>query len=319
MTKFSLGQEWVSKVTRSDHPDVPVMGANRSPLPDARERSAFLDEMSRSETVREMSRRKWFKPSLASAKERVAERGAALFEFLAVNRATRPAYAMFKGRRLTAKRSVLDNLGTQAWIAHITDVAQECSNRTTFAASSISRELLRSIAQLSTSDRGPRQALDVLREVGICVVLESGLPGMSVDGASFHTTGANPVLALTARHDRLDNFWFTLFHEIGHICLHLSEPSDDVFVDSEEESGSDGVEAEAEANAFAKDNLIPRDTWLRSDAHRFGTEASVVALAKHLGIHPAIVAGRIRFERHEFRIFDDLIGRGQVRDVLFAD
>jgi HTH-type transcriptional regulator / antitoxin HigA len=101
--------------------------------------------------------------------------------------------------------------------------------------------------------------------------------------------------------------------------LHLTDPSDDVFIDSLEDNASDEQEAEAEANAFAKDGLIPRDTWLRSDAYRLGSEASVLSLAKQLGVHPAIVAGRIRFERREFRIFTDLVGVGGVRDVIFSD
>jgi HTH-type transcriptional regulator / antitoxin HigA len=318
MTTFSLRQDWVSRVTKADDPDIQVIGPDDSPAPNAAELSAFLEELSRSEPVREMSRRKWLQPTRPQVKEPVGDRGVALFKFLAVSRATMPAYAMFKGRRLTAKRTLLDEVATRAWVARVTDVAHRRSDSATFRASSISVAFLRSLAQLSSRARGPLLALEAVREIGICVVLESGLPGMSVDGASFHTAEVGPVLALTVRHDRLDNFWFTLLHEIGHIYLHLREPSDDVFVDSEEESEGDEIEAEAEANAFAKDSLIPRDTWLRSEAHRLGNEASIVALAKQLHIHPAIVAGRIRFERREFRIFNDLIGRGHVREVVFA-
>jgi HTH-type transcriptional regulator/antitoxin HigA len=152
-------------------------------------------------------------------------------------------------------------------------------------------------------------------------VIESSLPGMSVDGASFHPSHlGRPVLAMTLRHDRLDNFWFTLLHEIGHIALHVQHPSEDVFVDSfEGDDETEEQEAEAEANAFAKDALIPRDTWFRSEARRLGSEASVLSLAKQLGIHPAIVAGRIRYERQDFRLFHDLVGQGEVRELIFAD
>jgi HTH-type transcriptional regulator/antitoxin HigA len=141
---------------------------------------------------------------------------------------------------------------------------------------------------------------------------------MSVDGVSLHDEHVGPVLAMTLRHDRLDNFWFTLLHEIGHICLHLHHPGNAVFVDSEDEDNEDS-EVEAEANAFAKDGLIPRDVWLRSDAHRRGDEASVLNLARKLGIHPAIVAGRLRFERRDYRMFPGLIGIGQVRSLIFGD
>lgn len=319
MTTFSLGQEWVSRITKEDDPDVPVMGADLSALPDQAELSAFLDDLSRSETVREMSRRKWLKPLQASAKTGVAERGSALLEFLSLKRPAMPAYAMFRGRRPLEKHKLLDELAEMAWVARVTDVARECIVEQTFNPTKINKDFLTSLARMSLRVDGPRLALDSLKGIGICVVLEGNLPGMSIDGASFHTAEVGPVLALTIRHDRLDNFWFTLFHEIGHICLHLTEPSGEIFVDSEEENDFDEAEAEAEADAFSKDNLIPRDTWLRSDARRYGNEASVVALARQLGIHPAIVAGRIRYERRDFRIFNDLIGRGKVRETVFDE
>jgi len=64
-----------------------------------------------------------------------------------------------------------------------------------------------------------------------------------------------------------------------------------MFIDWLKEGTSDEQEAEAEANTFAKDGLIPRDLWLRSDAYRLGSEGGVLNLAKQLGVHPAIVAG----------------------------
>lgn len=318
MTTISLGQAWVSRVTKSSAPDVSVIGADLSPLPNATQLKLVLNKLALSEGAREMVRRKWFQP--VTTNDKVAARGHALFDFLFASKSSRPAFAMFKGRRLTAQRDLFDEIFTMAWIAHVTDTASSQSSGGVFKTSNISDDFISHIARLSARRDGPKQVLEALRGIGICVVIESGLPGMSVDGASFHTKQVGPVLALTLRHDRLDNFWFTLLHEVGHIALHLSDPSDDVFVDSVEDGESDDdQEAEAEANAFAKDSLIPRDTWLRSDAHRFGNESSVVSLAKQLGIHPAIVAGRIRYERRDFRIFNNLVGFGEVRDFIFTD
>jgi HTH-type transcriptional regulator/antitoxin HigA len=219
---------------------------------------------------------------------------------------------------MNLQSDLFEEISTVAWIAHVADTAEAQPSKVPFKESSISEEFIRRLAKLSVRTDGPRHALDALRDVGINVVIESSLPGMSIDGASFHRKGTGPVLAMTLRYDRLDNFWFTLLHEVGHIALHLAEPSDDVFVDSIEEGSTDNEEAEAEADAFAKDGLVPRDTWLRSDARRLGSESSVVSLAKQLGIHPAIVAGRIRYERKEFRIFTNLVGIGGVRDIIFT-
>lgn len=317
MTNFSLGQGWVSRVTKATASDAPVIGKDLSPLPNAAQLKAVLRKLSLSEAAREMVRRKWLQPG--GGNDKVAERGHALFDFLFSRNASRPAFAMFKGRRLSAQRDLIEEVSTMAWIAHVTETAQGQSRKDRFKPTALNEDFIRRLTKLSVLDDGPRRALVTVQEIGIAVVVESGLPGMSVDGASFHSRQSGPVLALTLRHDRLDNFWFTLLHELGHIALHLADPGDDVFVDSIDEAVSDEQEAEAEADAFAKDGLVPRDTWLRSDARRLGSESSVISLAKQLGIHPSIVAGRIRYERREFRIFTDLVGMGRVRDLIFAD
>lgn len=317
MKTFSLGQDWVSRVTNSAEPDAPVAGVVGSPRPSAQDLEEFLGYISRTETVREISRRKWLKTTSTSATGRVVERGNALMEFLSARHAAVPAFTMFKGRRPRPERNVMDEVATCAWITHVTDMACQSRPTTQFSPAALNTEFVRALVKLSTNARGPKMALDAIRDIGISVVVESSLPAMSVDGASFHTPQTGPVLALTLRHDRLDNFWFTVFHELGHIRLHLSEPSEDVFIDSDEDE-DDAMEAEAEANAFAKDSLVPRDTWLRSEAHRFGNVSSLMQLAKQLGIHPAIVAGRIRYERRQFDMFQDLIGQGQVRETVFS-
>ena len=316
MKNFSVGQAWVSRVTKASGPEISVIGGDVSQPPDAAQFHAVLRELSLTETAREMVRRKWIQPK--SIKDKVAERGEAMFDFLYAGSAHRPALAMFKGRRSSARRDLIDEVATMAWVAHVLDSAREQASREKFRTSNLSADFIRKLTKLSARHDGPKRALAAVRGIGISVVIESGLPGMSVDGASLHTTSAGPVLALTLRYDRLDNFWFTLLHELGHIALHLSDPSDDVFVDSLEDGAGDEQEAEAEANAFAKDGLIPRDLWLRSNAYRLGSQGSVLELAKQLGVHPAIVAGRIRYERREFKIFSDLVGMGNVRDVIFA-
>ena len=317
MNDFSLGQAWVSRVTEAGFPGVSAVGATPSPMPDTAQLKAVLHELSLTETAREMVRRKWIQPK--GIKDKVAERGEAIFDFLFARPAQHPAFAMFKGRRLSEQRDLIEEIATMAWVAHVLDSARANARHVKFKPSSLSADFIRGLARLSAHEDGPRQALAAVREIGISLIVESGLPGMSVDGASLHMSDAGPVLALTLRYDRLDNFWFTLLHELGHIALHLSEPSAEVFIDSLEDRAGDEQEAEAEANAFAKDGLIPRDLWLRSDAYRLGSERSALNLANQLGVHPAIVAGRIRYERRNFRIFNDLVGEGGVRDVIFAD
>ena len=77
---FSLGQAWVSRVTEANTADIPVVGADLSPLPDAAQLQTVLRKLALSESAREIVRRQWVQPG--SSNDNVAERGQALFDFL---------------------------------------------------------------------------------------------------------------------------------------------------------------------------------------------------------------------------------------------
>src|SRR5260221_12790974 len=237
MSDILLGQAWVSRITKADFPEVSAIGADPSPMPDTAQLHAVLRERSLTETVREMVRRRWIQPK--GIKDKIGERGEAIFYFLFARPVDRPELAMFRGRRSSLQRDLTEEFATMAWVVHVLDSASANPPNMKFKPSSLSDDFVRKLAKLSVHDDGPRQALAAVREIGISLVVESGLPGMSVDGASLHTNAAGPVHALTLRYDRLDNFWFSLLHELGHIALHLSEPSADVFVDSLEDSPGD--------------------------------------------------------------------------------
>src|SRR5262245_53410414 len=127
MKNFSLGQAWVSRVTRAEFQEVSVIGADVSAMPDAAEFQAVLRELSLTETAREMVRRKWIQPK--TLKDKVAERGEAIFDFLFAHAAYRPAVAMFKGRRINRQRDLIEEIATLAWIAHVLDSAREQESR----------------------------------------------------------------------------------------------------------------------------------------------------------------------------------------------
>ena len=114
---------------------------------------------------------------------------------------------------------------------------------------------------------------------------------------------------MTLRHDRLDNFWFVLFHEIAHICLHLSEALTAIFDDLDVKI--DGIEQEADA--FALNALIPDIIWKKSLVRFSPSAETIINQAKTLKVHPALVAGRIRRETGRYYQFSDLIGQGEVR------
>ncbi len=200
-----------------------------------------------------------------------------------------------------------------AWLARVIQRARR--RRTTlvdFRADALTAEFLRELAQLSWSDRGPLLAIEFLEKHGIAVVVEPHLKGTQLDGAALRDINGEPIIGLTLRYDRLDNFWFTLLHEVAHLWRHVT--GDEVFLDDLEVTSED--RREAEANRLAREAFIPRLVWKRSDAFLSPSKESIDRLARELRIHPAIIAGRLRREVGNYRIFSDLIGTHEVRAML---
>ncbi|WP_342653403.1 ImmA/IrrE family metallo-endopeptidase [Pseudomonas sp. F3-2] len=198
-----------------------------------------------------------------------------------------------------------------AWLARVIQKSRELSeNITTYNNKSVDEAFIRKVVQLSPDAQGPKAAVDLIRSIGISVVIEPQLKGTMLDGAALMDTDGTPIIALTLRNDRLDNFWFTLTHELAHIWKHIKSP-DEVILDDLEHSTDD--KREAEANRIARDSFIPRSKWKSSDACMNPNRDNIISLGRELKIHPAIIAGRLRKETGNYNQFTDLVGHGEVR------
>jgi HTH-type transcriptional regulator/antitoxin HigA len=99
------------------------------------------------------------------------------------------------------------------------------------------------------------------------------------------------------------------------VSLHLEKDRSGAFVDDLKAEGSDDMEMKADD--FAADVLVPTGKWNASGLQSNWSTKAVISFAERLRIHPAIVAGRIRRERDNYRILSQLVGRGAVRRVFF--
>ena len=210
-------------------------------------------------------------------------------------------------RRSVRKNEKSDACALQVWLAAVRKLAfaMDVSGYTP-----VTREDLTNIARMSIHSDGPVRAVEALRAKGIRVIAMPHLRGTYLDGAVF-LLDAKPVIGLTLRYDRLDNFWHTLMHELSHLALgHVSE--EPVF-DDLEIAVQDGKECEADL--FAQNIFIPHERWKAFREQRIST-MSICALAAELSLSPAIVAGRYRFETKNYRIFTALVGHGEVRRLF---
>ena len=124
-----------------------------------------------------------------------------------------------------------------------------------------------------------------LAECGVVLVFLPHLAGTGVHGASFYD-GRKVVCAMTVRGKDADKFWFSLFHELGHIiCGHLSA------------SQGTTEEQEREADNFARNWLLPPEEIGRFEQEGRFTSADITAFAKSMGVAPGIVVGRLQNDR----------------------
>ena len=106
----------------------------------------------------------------------------------------------------------------------------------------VTPELLRNVAQFSRFEDGPRRAVDLLGALGIAVEMVPHLPKTHLDGAALRMADGPPVIGLTLRYDRIDNFWFCLLHELAHVGRHLDAGEDASFVHDHSLRGSRGAQ-----------------------------------------------------------------------------
>ncbi|MCX6055617.1 MAG: ImmA/IrrE family metallo-endopeptidase [Chloroflexi bacterium] len=205
-----------------------------------------------------------------------------------------------------------------AWQAQVLTKANQGS-LLEFDPSSFGSEIMDKVVHLSAYTTGPLKAREFLASLGIPLIFLQHLPHTYQDGACFLSPAGRPVIGMTLRHDRQDNFWFTLLHELSHVYLHLMRGDDLVFADNTERVDPQCDGKEQEANVYCSDRLIPSEVWMQErDRLLNGADSSYfISLAEKLNICPAIIAGRIRQEKGDYTLYDNMLGRGEVR-ILFG-
>jgi HTH-type transcriptional regulator / antitoxin HigA len=142
---------------------------------------------------------------------------------------------------------------------------------------------------------------------GVAVVVVPAPARCRASGATRVLSDKRRLIVLSLRHKTNDHFWFTLFHEIGHLLLHQSVPT---FVDEE---GTEASEAEIEANEFASDVLVPSNRK-EEMLHLAADATEVMSFARSIGIAPGVVVGQL--QHHGKLTFNQLNGLKRRFDFL---
>jgi len=215
-----------------------------------------------------------------------------------------------------AKKTNVAGEATPAQVAWIHRVKQLASEMIVGKYSHESaRACVSRLKALLSAPEESRKAPRILAEAGIRFVIVETLTSAKIDGVCLWLNDTAPVIGMSVRYDRMDNFWFVLRHEIEHVLrLHgQSAVMLDAELEGQRAGTSDAIaEEERVANTAAADFCVPQDSLARFIARKqpFFAERDILGFARTLQIHPALIAGQLqhktqrydRFRGHQVKI-----------------
>ena len=245
--------------------------------------------------VNELIRNKW-----ASVRDRN--------DMAEMNRVMEPYVSDIANSQVLAHKTYADDtkltLLQTAWVLRSRQLATEMTVRGEFKQSDING-CIAELKQLMLSGSSVSEVPAVLSKYGVRLVLVE-CKNSKIDAACTWLDKKRPVIAMTLRFDRIDNFWFVLRHEIAHIEQGYSAVTT---VDYDMGSGNQTKELEIEANVKAQEFCAPShlvDKFILQANGRL-SETSVESFARENGILPAVLAGQIRHRLSKYNILAKLI------------
>jgi HTH-type transcriptional regulator/antitoxin HigA len=133
---------------------------------------------------------------------------------------------------------------------------------------------------------------NALANHGVALVVLPHLPRTYAHGATFWLSPEKAVVMMSIRGSWADIFWFSLFHELGHVLLHGNRMTfiEDGYTDPEQ------LKQEDAANQFAADVLIPPERHAQLTSLPLLTAKKITACAQIMGVHPGVVVGRLQHD-----------------------
>jgi HTH-type transcriptional regulator / antitoxin HigA len=231
-----------------------------------------------------------------------AELAEALFRFLGVS--SIESWESLAHSRVTAYRQsgshTISREAVDIWLT-IAEREAELIDTEPFDKKQFKESLctIRTFTKKDPDDFFP-QMVKVLAEVGVALVVVPELKGCRISGATRWLTPTRAMIALSLRYKTNDQFWFTFYHEAAHLVLHAKK----IFID---QHGGDDRKEEKEADEYAVNMLIPQAEYTKFIAGGLFSENTIRRFAENIGIHPALVVGRLQHDgRLDFKYHNSL-------------
>jgi HTH-type transcriptional regulator / antitoxin HigA len=243
--------------------------------------------------VREMAKRGWIRDTTD-----IGQLQSALRKFFQVSRLDEDIRFPHAARR--SGDGELSKLQL-AWLFRVKQIADALPS-VAYSHDSL-RAALKSLELLTTEPEEARHVPRILGECGVRFVVVEPFPGSRIDGVCFWTdNNRSPVIGLTLRFDRNDNFWFVLRHEIEHVLR--EDAKSGLIVDEDVgDATRDMNDAERRADEAAIAFCVSDAEMSKfiSRVKPYFSEAKLVGFARRIGRHPGIVVGQLqhRLGRHD--------------------
>lgn len=209
----------------------------------------------------------------------------------------------------SAKKTEVNTPPTPAQMAWLYRVKQIANGMLVARYSPSSTRLaITKLKGLLSAPEEARKVPRILAEHGIRFLIVESLPSAKIDGVCFWLNDVSPVVALTMRFDRIDNFWFVLRHELEHVEQRhgLSKMMLDTELEGDNAgTGNTVTEEERIANAAAAEFCVPSkmmDAFIARKAPIF-SEKDILAFAKMTNVHPGLIAGQLRHRTNRYDRF----------------
>jgi len=195
-----------------------------------------------------------------------------------------------------------------AWLYRVYEMASEMLTPR-YSPEALSSAVSKMKEYLSAPELS-RHVPRMLHEAGVRFLIVEALPGAKVDGVCLWLDDSKPVVALSMRYDRIDNFWFVLRHELEHVLLGHGKNA--AMLDAELEGEKAGVgqnvpEEERAANAAAAEFCVPQRSMKQFIDRKapYFAERDIIGFARTLKIHPGLVAGQLQHKTKRYDRFRD--------------
>ncbi|MCF6175675.1 MAG: ImmA/IrrE family metallo-endopeptidase [Victivallaceae bacterium] len=161
-------------------------------------------------------------------------------------------------------------------------------------------EVLRQIRKLTTEPTGDfeEKLIKLCAEAGVALALVKEMKKVPWNGAAKWLSADKAMILLSLRGKSEDKFWFSFFHEAGHL---LHDSKKDLFIND----GTKGDLREQRADEFAAEILVPKHFNPLIEMAKSKTD--IIQLAEKIGVSPGIIAGRYQHLTRKWRWFHDLI------------